>query len=181
MSLNVETGTGASNSESYISVASADTYFSDRGNATWAALTTAQKEQALRKATDFMLQRYRQYWKGYRNLSTQALDWPRSFVYAEPIIASAVGDPYPQLIDSNIVPVEVSRACAELALRSTTYTDGLLPDVSDLVTEETIGPITTKYDSRSPDTPLYKSIDAMLSIYLKDGGMNSLTSTVQRA
>jgi hypothetical protein len=176
MSLNVETGTGASNSESYISVASADTYFSDRGNTTWSVLTTAQKEQALRKATDFMLQRYRPYWLGYRNSSTQALDWPRAYVSINP--AEVV---YQLDISNTIVPVEVQRACAELALRSTTYTDGLLPDVSDLVTEETIGPITTKYDSRSPDTPLYKSIDAMLSIYLKDGGMNSFVSTVQRA
>jgi len=176
MSLITEDGTGLSTAESYISVADADTYFSNRGNTTWAALTTAQKEQALRKATDFMLQRYSAYWDGYRYTSTQALDWPRENVYIRPI--RVANQSY---VDTDIVPVEVQRACAELALRSTTYTDGLFPDVSDLVTEETIGPITTKYDSRSPDTPLYKSIDAMLSIYLKDGGMNSLVSTVQRA
>lgn len=181
MTLIVETGSGSSTAESYISTTDADTYFSNRGVTAWAAFTTAQKESYLRKSTDFMLQRYRKYWLGYRNLSTQSLDWPRSWVYAEPVISSAAGDPYPQLIDSDIVPVEVQRACAELALRASTYTDGLLPDVSDLVTEETIGPITTKYDKRSPDTPLYKAIDAMLSIYLKDGGMNSATVTVQRA
>lgn len=176
MSLNVETGSGSSTSESYISVASADTYFSDRGNATWAALTTAQKEQSLRQASEFMFQRYSAYWDGYRNTSIQALDWPRSYVSIRPARVL-----YQLYVDNTIVPVEVQRACAELALKASTYTDGLLPDVEDLISEETIGPITTKYNKNSPTSRVYKSVDAMLSPYLKNGGVGSISITSQRA
>lgn len=176
MTIVIEDGTGKSTSEAYISTTDADTYFSNRGVTAWAAFTTAQKEQNLRLATDFMTQRYRPYWLGYRNSSTQSLDWPRAYVSINPIEVV-----YQLNISNTIVPVEVQRACAELALKASTYTDGLLPDVTDLITEETIGPITTKYDKRSPVSPLYKAIDAMLAVYLKDGGMNSATVTVQRA
>ena len=53
MTLVIEDGTGKSNAESYISVADADTYHSNRGNTDWAALTTAEKERLLRIATDY--------------------------------------------------------------------------------------------------------------------------------
>lgn len=179
MALTVETGTGSSTSESYISVTDADTYFSNRGNATWAAFTTTQKEQYLRMGTDFMIQRYRLHWKGFKKYATQALDFPRTFIYSEPVLYGNSNLPYPQLISDTIVPTEVKNACAELALRASS--DDLLPDVTDLITEETIGPITTKYDKRSPVSPLYKAIDAMLAPLLKDDGMGSATATVQRA
>ena len=83
MSLNVETGTGASNSESYASVTNADTYHSNRGNSLWATLTTPEKEQALRRATDYMEQVYRKRWKGVRVNATQALSFPREWVERE--------------------------------------------------------------------------------------------------
>ena len=181
MSLTTEDGTGKADAESYATVAFSDTYFSNRGKTTWAAFTTAQKESYLRLSTDFIEQRYRMYWDGYKKYSTQALSWPRTFVYGEPVLYGDSNLPYPQLISSTIVPTEVKNACAELALKASTYTDGLLPDVTDLITEETIGPITTKYDKLSPASPQYKAIDAMLAVYLKDGGINSATSTVQRA
>ena len=66
MSLIVEDGTGKSNAESYISVADADTYHSNRDNTDWAALTTAEKERLLRIATDYMVAVYRLRWDGYR-------------------------------------------------------------------------------------------------------------------
>jgi hypothetical protein len=66
MTLTVEDGTGKADAESYISVADADTYFTARNNATWAALSTSDKEAALRKATDYMLQAYRVRWAGMR-------------------------------------------------------------------------------------------------------------------
>jgi hypothetical protein len=44
MTLIVETGQGLPDAESFISVADADTYFTARGNAVWAALTDDAKE-----------------------------------------------------------------------------------------------------------------------------------------
>lgn len=176
MAIIVETGGNIAGAESYESVANATTYHAARGNTSWAALASdAVREQLLRKSTDFIEQRYRLAWKGYRKYSDQALSFPRELVYLEPQANIDL------LLSNTIVPTEVKNACAELALKASTYTDGLLPDVTDLITEETIGPITTKYDKRSPVSPQYKAIDAMLAVYLKDGGMNSATSTVQRA
>ena len=58
MSLSVETGDGSANSESYISVADADAYHEARGNTAWEDISgDTIKEQLLRKAADFMVQR----------------------------------------------------------------------------------------------------------------------------
>jgi hypothetical protein len=55
MALITETGAGLANAESLISVADADTYHSGVGNTDWAALSVTDKEQALRRATQYML------------------------------------------------------------------------------------------------------------------------------
>lgn len=176
MSLIVETGENVAGAESYCTVVDATIYFSNRNKTAWAALASdAIREGYLRAATDFMEQRYRLAWKGYRKYSTQSLSFPRELVYLE---KQANID---TLLSDTIVPNEVKSACAELALKASTYTDGLLPDLEDVISEETIGPITTKYDRRKPISRIYKSIDAMLSPYLKNGGMGSISRTAQRA
>lgn len=87
MTLIVEDGTGLSNAESYISVTDADTYIAAyRGaNATWDSATVASKEVAARQATQYLDGTSR--WKGVKEFSTQALDWPRNFAYDENNIA----------------------------------------------------------------------------------------------
>ena len=164
MALVTETGAGSATGESYISVTDADTYHSDRGQTTWAVLTTAQKEQNLRKATEYMLQMYRQRWKGVRNTATQALDWPRSYVYLEPVITGA-NQEFPNLVASNIVPTEVKRACAELALKSSAAT--LLEDQSRSKIKTQVGTISVEYDKSAPLAKKYASIDAMLRPYFE--------------
>ena len=73
MALIVEDGSIVTGAESYISVADASTYHSNRGNTAWASLSTdAIREQCLRKATDFMRQAYRSRWQGYRVNEDQA-------------------------------------------------------------------------------------------------------------
>ncbi|NVN88936.1 MAG: hypothetical protein HXX15_22920, partial [Rhodopseudomonas sp.] len=116
MSLIVETGAVVPGAESYISEADSIAYHTSRGNDTWMTISQIQREQALRRATDYMAQVYRRRWAGFRATATQALDWPRSFVYLEPFVRGATGS-YPYLVADNVVPEEVKRACAELALR----------------------------------------------------------------
>lgn len=161
MALVVEDGTGKVDSESYISVADATTYHAARNNPDWLLIT--DKEAALRKATDYMIQVYRSLWQGYRSITAQALDWPRQLVY---------NNEYPEEIQiaSNIVPVEVKNACAELALK--TYTDEVLfSDEEQKVIQEIIGPITVKYsDNSTTSTKQYSSINAMLKPFLKTSG-----------
>jgi hypothetical protein len=157
VALIVEDGSGVTGAESYITVAGADTYFSDRGNAMWDALTTEQKEQALRKGTDYMEGRYR--WRGERVADDQALSWPRTCVYA-----------FGHLVDSDVVPERVQRACAELAVRASA--DDLSPDVGAQVKSETVGPISVTYADGARQTTAYKLVDAMLSPYVY--GMGSI-------
>ncbi|MDD5724452.1 MAG: hypothetical protein PHY29_12070 [Syntrophales bacterium] len=161
MSLICEDGSGKSDSESYISVADASTYFSNRGVTAWAALdtgeATAVREAALRKATDYMTAVYRDRWEGVRYTEDQALDWPRSGVVRD---SWAVG--YDE------VPTEVARACAELALKAASA--DLQPDLTQGVVREKVGPIETEYDRYSPQATRYSFIDNMLAPFLKSRG-----------
>ena len=160
MTLIVETGSGSSTAESYISVADADTYHSNHGNATWATLTTTVKEQLLRKATDYMVAVYRLKWDGYRYVNTQALDWPRIYVPVRDICSV---NAFPQYVDFDVVPVQVKNACSELALKANSET--LLNDQSQNVVREKVGPIEVEYDKYSPQYKRYLQIDNMLAIY----------------
>ena len=103
MTLIVEDGSGLSTSESYISVSDADARHTALGNTAWTG-ADAVKESALRRATQYMTQAYRQRWKGTRLLREQALDWPRYGVIVDNFY-----------LDTVIVPDDVANACADLA------------------------------------------------------------------
>lgn len=169
MALTVEDGSVVAGAESYAAVADADTYHANRGNTDWAAAGTPAKEQALRKATDYMLQTYRPRWKGYRKSAAQALDWPRSFVYLEPYISGAVG-PYPYLVSDSSVPAEVKNSCCELARRA--LTADLRADLDRQALREQVGPIAVEYDPASEYYKKYPAVDAALSPYLRGSGSN---------
>lgn len=164
MSLNVETGTGAANSESYCSVAYATTYHANRGNSTWALLTTAQMEEALRRATDYIEQTYRLRWLGLRTSSTQALSWPRSGVYVEGYA-----------LVSDAIPIALVNACAEMALKAAA--GELLPDLAQGVVREKVDALEIEYDKYSSQSPRYTAIDRLLAPFLSG---SSASRTVVR-
>lgn len=130
--LAVEDGTGANpDVDSYVSVADADAYMLSMGHAAWADKTEADKEVALRRGTQYVDTRFN--YKGQKLHVDQPLDWPRTgFVW----------------------PVKrVIQATCEAALRSLDqelYVD-VAPD--ELVTQETIGPLTTKFANPVSDDP----------------------------
>ena len=169
----VEDGTGLETAESYISVADADTYHTARGNeTTWTDLDVTVKEQLLRKATEYMVQEYRLRWKGVRATAVQALDWPRGLV-ERPDYAYAGMNGYTTIsgdfyFPSNDVPVEVERACAELALRAASAPLG--PDLGAPVLREKIGPIDVEYAQGARQTTVYQAVDNMLAPFLKATG-----------
>lgn len=158
MALITEDGTGVAGAESYITVAAADTYFTDRGDTVWTALAVPAKEAALRKGTDYMEGAFRSRWKGRRVLSTQALSWPRYSVVVDGILQP-----------SNIVPATVARACAELALRASAAP--LAPDLGAQVKQETVGPISVTYADGARQSDRFQAVDRMLAAYLRGGGM----------
>lgn len=169
MALIVEDGTGLSTAESYISAVDASAYHSLRGNTLWSTMSTNEQEQALRRATDYMGMAYSQAWQGRRVSSTQALDWPRVDV--------VVNGWY---VDSNVIPVIVKNACAELAFKAAA--GELLADQSQGVIREEVGPIKVEYDKSSPVNVRYKAIDALLSPYVTGGaGLGSANTRLIRS
>lgn len=156
MALIIETGLGVPDAESYISVADADAYHAARGNAAWEPLTDEQKEQALRRATGYMLETYRARWKGQRMYSTQSLDWPRYNVTVDSFV-----------VGSDVVPSDVANACAVLALKANA--GDLTVDATRLAQSVTVGPISKTYAEGGSAQTRYVAVDNLLSAYLRSG------------
>ena len=153
MAIVVENGTGLDNAESYVSVAEADARLANLGYTTWAPLQTVEKEQALRRATNYMVQEFRSKWKGARLLSTQILDWPRSDVYVDDI-----------LIASTIVPLEVKNTNIDLAIKAAA--GDLNPDTTQRVIREKIGPLEQEFSASGPSRSIFRAAWMSLAPYL---------------
>lgn len=122
------------------------------------AASDGVREQWLRKATEYMVNQYRNRWQGYRTVPTvQALDFPRVGVVVEWVT-----------LPSDEVPEIVARACAEFALKAST--GELQSDLEQGVLMEKVGPIEVEYDKNSPQAVRYKQIDAMLAPFLSGIG-----------
>lgn len=161
MTLTVEDGTGLANAESYISVTDTDTYFTNVGNASWTG-TTAVKEAALRKATQYLDATYS--WIGSILDDDQALGWPRV----------GVTDKDGRDLEDQ-VPVLIERATAELALAS--LSEDLLSntDNSDYVKREQIEGLEVEYFGGAPTGKEYKYVDRLLSsLYTSKSGGSTI-------
>lgn len=165
MTLIVEDGTARSDAESYASVQQADDYHAARGNSQWALLTDIEKTQALRRATDYLLQMYRTKWKGLRANLNQALDWPRFNVQLEDV---GFGQ-FMAYVPVNTVPPQVIHATCEMAIRAAA--GELAPDLQRTVSQESIGPIRTVYQTGAPEYVRYRSIDMLLKPLLAVSGV----------
>jgi hypothetical protein len=168
MALIVEDGTGLDNSESYASVSHADTHQTDRGNTLWFTLSTNEKEQALRRATDYMTQTYRNRWAGTRVTTTQSLDWPRYGIIIDNITS----------IDSNIVPKDIRHSCIELAFKAAG--GDLIPDIKQNAIRKKVGDIEVEYDRLSSQRITYLDIDSILAPYL-NGSSSGINMRLVRA
>jgi len=170
MTIIVEDGTGLSTAECYASVAECDTRLAARGFALWATMSTTEKENALRRATDYMVQVYRLRWAGTRMTSAQVLDWPRAMVPKRDVLGSGYRS-FPNYYSPTVVPTEVKNANIDLAYKAAA--GELAPDLQPQVASETVGSIAVQYIPGSRQTVKYRAIDNMLSMLLLDGGSNS--------
>ncbi|MDO8033585.1 hypothetical protein O3297_09165 [Janthinobacterium sp. SUN128] len=164
--LNIETGAGLADAESYASIAAADARCASLGVTAWAALAEEGKEIALRKATLFMAT-YRTRWAGRRVYQHQALDWPRYNVVVDGFI-----------VPSSTVPLDVVNACIDLAVRAGSGED-LLPDLdigSNAIKKDKTGPLETEYFQNTTDArERFVAVDALLAPYFGSaGGGNSI-------
>jgi hypothetical protein len=147
--------------ESYGSVADADSYFSDRGMAAWAALSTTQKEQALRRATEFLDRYYGDRWLGEKTTQPQALDWPRVGVTEDG-----------WLISSEEIPRRVQRATFEAAYLDISGVE-IEPDNEESsnlrMLETNIGSmeVTKEWGGTASDPQMFTKVNGLLKPFIK--------------
>lgn len=157
MAFTVEYGTGLTNSNAYVSVADADAYFADRGNTTWAALSTAAKQGAIVRATQAVDSNS---FRGTKASSTQALAWPRTDAYSDDGFAFL------------LVPVPVKYATYEGALVEAGTAGALTPTLNRggrVIEERVEGAITVKYSEGAPSGTTYLSYVKALQPVLRGG------------
>jgi len=163
MSFTVETGSGSSTANSYVSLAQAASYVADFGGSTaWAAASNSVKESALIKASQFVDAKYHALWSGRRLTREQALDWPR---YEAKLDV--------HFIPSDEIPVQLRNAVCELAIKVLDDTNLLVDETASggSVTEESIkvGPISIseKYAGSKTAQKQYTLAHKMLRMLLK--------------
>jgi hypothetical protein len=173
MAFVVEDGTGLANADSYVSVADADTYVGEHLRAAnadrvaWLAASNANKEIALRQATDWLDVTFRERWKGRRINETMSLAWPRFGATDE--------DGY--TLDSDAVPQVVKDACAEMAARGVgedLFVDNASPSGAVKRTKDKVGPLETEveYAGAATQGVEYVKADTMLRGVLESSGAN---------
>lgn len=139
MALVVETGTGEADSDAFVSLAYVDDYAADNGLATWSAAASSpadDKEAAIRRATRYLSTAFA--WKGTKtNGRSQVLAFPRT----------DCTDGEGEEIGTDEIPVEIMRACCELAERELATPGYCTPDVviADRVRNERVGPVSVEY------------------------------------
>lgn len=107
MAFVVETGAGLSNSNSYVSVAEADTLLEqDVNRPEWKCLSTQEREVALRFATRWLDVKFRWYGNVFNPTGPQALQWPRTKVI----------DQFGTILAGGTMPNQLKLATARVAL-----------------------------------------------------------------
>jgi hypothetical protein len=153
---------------SYVSVADADTYFTDRNNSSWAASDTATKEAALIEATQYLDASYR--WRGTVASSGQALGWPRT----------GASDREGRTLSSALVPAAIEDAAFELA--SARLSNPLLPPQprGGRTSKEKVGPLEVTYHPGAPGEMTYNLVERIL-VGLHNGRVAGISTNLVRA
>lgn len=155
MALIVETGSGASDSESYSSVADCAAYAGNHGLA-FPTTDTSACEVSLRKATGWLDARFGRRYPGIRQYGReQRLEWPRSGA------CDAAG----WAIDANLVPHEVIEATCEAAIRELAEPGTLSPDLErgGAIKRLAAGSVEIEYADGAPAVTLFRRVDEALA------------------
>lgn len=170
----VEDGSVIAGANVYSTMAESNAYHDDRGNAAWTSAQTKAREEAKIRAADYLVQVYRDNWKGIRVSEDQTLDWPRAGVQTEDFFEPDTG-PRPALfpglafiVGDDVVPDEIKKAEHELALRA--LSGDLLPDRSGTQSIKRLGagPASIEYfqGGKGPDERIYEIIDLILEPFI---------------
>jgi len=134
--------------DAYADRAEADTYFTARAVAAWAAAAEVDRDAALLRATTYIEGHFR--WVGRLVDPAQPLAWPRFGA------RDAEGRP----LDG--IPDRLKAACAELALIA--LTEDLAPPVErgGRVLSERVGPVEVSYATDAPPGRSFPAVEALL-------------------
>lgn len=150
--------------DSYVSVADADTYWSDRNNLDWATADIADKEQALREATVYIDGSFEGSWIGeHPGASSQVLAWPRNGA-VDSEGRSVTG-----------IPQRVKDATARLALEGLSDFLSSAEDRGGRIARAKVGPLDVSYFRDAPAGTAYPFLELMLRSLLILGGEGGST------
>jgi hypothetical protein len=133
-----------------------------------------------------MLGEYRMRWKGARTFTTQALDFPRTLLPLadQPILAGGFssrydgyggfGDGAVAYYDNNVIPIEIKKAQALLALRAFASGGVLVPDLEQQEKSVKIGPLAVEFDNTTSRLTTYTAPARMLTPFLINNGQARL-------
>ena len=163
----VENGDGLENSDSYVSVAFADDYFSARGISSWDGLEDLRKEQALVRATDYIDSIFQ--WYGQKLNPKQALRFPRQNLF----------DYEGQEVSG--IPTVLKQSVCDAAILTSDGTELFITsEANGDVVSEKIGELAFTYQKNGGGSitskTLYDSINTRLRGLYKDTGSKSVVS-----
>lgn len=168
----VEDGTGLSTATSYVSESDADQIVLDYGLAWAAGAVTADKEESLNAATQYLDAKYNGAWKGIRTNREQALSWPRADVL----------DTDGYSVDSDDIPTKLERATTEAAVYFNNNSSALFPDVDNAGTIKRekikldVLEFDTEYLGGGEGSELASKIRSLLKDYINALGANTEVS-----
>lgn len=150
--------------DTFVTVAEADTYFTNMNNSAWSALDDAAKEAALREATQYLDTAYN--WRGIIQSTSQALSWPRSYVY----------DHEGRTVTG--IPQRIKDATCELALAS--IDDRLAPtqDNGAAIKRQKVGQLEVEYQDGAVVKRSYPYISRLVKGLHR--GSNGINAAVRR-
>lgn len=153
-----ETGEIVPNANSYVSLAEANSFHSDRNSVNWVG-TDSVKESSLIRATDYIEQTYGHKWRGEPVMPHQSLSWPRENV---------------PNVSSDEIPVKLKQAVCVLALEA--LTTDLNPALArgGLVKREKVDVIEVEYMDGAGGLTKRPAIDGLLR------GLLSFSSAINR-
>jgi hypothetical protein len=167
ITITVETGSGTTGANSYISLADANTYFEGNVYASnWTSANDAQRSAALVHATRMIDQQVQ--WNGFRTFETQPLAWPRQEVFDPD---DAEGDN----LDDTTIPQWLKDVVCELALVLLTGARETDPDGQGIAEFELTGVLKVKFNEGTAKRPLP---DWLTAVVLKYGTVTLARSGV---
>ena len=158
MALVLDATVGGANSNSYITVAEADSYFEGMLHTNvWTGMTTAEKVASLVWATRLIDNLF--IWYGAKETLEQKLDFPRVGIVSRD---NAVTIGYDYVVGDFILPEELKNAVCELAILLKS-TDRTLESDTKGIKSLGVGSIKLQFEGKEAPEEIPKSIENMLS------------------